>query len=119
MQPKSQPPFNEEAAARFADVQVLACPCGNDGCRTFGLTVGSFDQGCGWTKASAEYLAQAARAYPALFRSHWQLFETLATVYELISSDAIQVPDTQYALVTRIADELHQAIKLYPKQEDQ
>jgi len=40
-------------------VTAVLCPCGYKNCKTYGVSNGTFYQGCGWDKESAEFVAWA------------------------------------------------------------
>ena len=44
-------------------ITVVKCACGDPICGTYGLSEGSFNQGCGWNKEAAERFAVCWNAF--------------------------------------------------------
>lgn len=42
--------------------KAVQCPCGQAGCRSWGLNYGTFHQGTGWDRETAEFVADAVNA---------------------------------------------------------
>lgn len=46
-------------------VEIIRCPCGDEVCDTYGLSVGVFSMGSGFDKETAEHIAKCINAWEA------------------------------------------------------
>lgn len=66
------------------EIEAVKCQCGHPACQTYGLSLGRFYQGCGFTKEEADRIALC-----------WNSFDKLVAAIKIVvedDPDVLEIP---------------------------